>query len=126
MPELPPRQQTNNLEASTASGNCIDINGRLAATAQPVSIIRDEVILNEVSEPLNTTKQLDRGVSFQTEDDMVEQVELAFVRREEEEVVTEAPPSRSLHLGNYSLNHVVNIYEDMHRCDDQQGSEDGE
>jgi len=67
---------------------------------------------------------------------VVEQVELALVRSEEEEfnvdeednceVDIEAPLNRSLCLENYSLNHVVNIDEDIHRCNGQQGHEDGE
>jgi len=105
VPELPPRQQTNTL----APGNHTDVSAmrrRLAATAQPVSIIRDEVI-NEVSEPLNTTKQLNRGVSFQTEDVMVEQVELALVRREEEEFNVCEVDKRRLSIAHCALDIIL-------------------
>jgi len=109
---------------------------RLASPAQTVSSgIRDEAI-DEVSEPLNTTKQLDRRASFFADDGMVERIELALLRIEEEEfnideeddceVDIESPLNRSLCLRHYSLNHVVNIDEDINRCDDQQGHEDGE
>jgi len=88
MPELPPRQQTATLAVSTAPGNHTDISAMrrrlaLASPAQPVSSsIKDDAI-DEVSEPLKSTKH--SSASFHADDELVEQLELALVQIEEEE-----------------------------------------
>jgi len=84
VPELPRRQQTS----TTTSGNHTDVSSlrhRLAAPAQPVSSIISVEAKQEVSESRNSTIQPDRGVRFQADDDIVEKLELALGRSEEEE-----------------------------------------
>ena len=91
MPDIPRRQRTDII----APGFHTDVSAmrrRLAALAQPVSSIRDEEI-NEVSEPPNSTKQLDRGVTFHADDNMVEAQELALVRSGEEEFAIDEGPA---------------------------------
>ena len=88
VPELPPRQQTDTLAVSTAPGNHTDVSAMrrrlaLASPAQPVSSsIKDDAI-DEVSEPLKSTKH--SRASFHADDEVVEQLELASVQIEEEE-----------------------------------------
>ena len=85
VPELPRRKQT----ASSSLENHTDVSTmrrRLAlASASPAqqvsSSIRDDAI-DEVSEPLKSTKH--SRASFHADDEVVEQIELASVQIEEE------------------------------------------